>query len=65
LVHIEVNKTDPQTFRLDLINGLSDRGRGEWCSGVLIQCMGISLLNHPLEDWTLLPGNDSCHKIEI
>jgi len=31
----------------------------------LILCMGVILLNHLLEDWTLLPGNNSCHKKEL
>jgi len=31
----------------------------------LILCVGVILLNHLLEEWTLLPGNDSSHKKEI
>jgi hypothetical protein len=58
-----VNRTDPQTFRLDLIKGLLKKNCG--VVEYLILCMGVIVLNHLLEDWTLLPGNDSCHKKEI
>jgi len=60
-----VSRTDPQTFRLDLIKkGLGEK-RERGVVEYLILCMHVILLNHLLEDWTLLPGIDTCHKKKI